>query len=233
MGTRLSINKKLWEELHGDAQFRPRYPHELVVQFVFKHFPRDRAGETAILDHGCGGGRHTIFLAENGYQAFGADISQAGLRSTKKSLEQRGLEASLSQIAEDEKLAYPDSYFDGIISFGVLYYLSSKQINLAVAELTRVLKPGGCLCAVVRSSKDHRLVASRPIGDGDYIIGAIDNGKDRIKSKNENGMLIHFFTKPEIKKRFKNFKNLSIDTMNITYDNRKFLDSDFIVNVRK
>ncbi len=207
-------NREHWEALHRQSRFLPRYPHERVIQFVFAYFPRARARSTAILDHGCGGGRHLVFLAENGYRTFGVDISESGLRAARRFLKRRGLKAVLNRIGDDDELPYPDNYFDGVVSFGVLYYLSNEQISVTIGELFRVLKPNGRLLAVVRSRRDHRRTISRPT-----------NG--------DEGMAMHFFTESEIKKWFKDFKDLSIDIMNATHDNKEFLDADFIITAQK
>lgn len=56
-----NINKEQWIALHQNKRYRPKYPSETVVQFVFRNFIRD--GKTKVLDLGCGAGRH-VFLWE-------------------------------------------------------------------------------------------------------------------------------------------------------------------------
>jgi ubiquinone/menaquinone biosynthesis C-methylase UbiE len=45
------------------------------------------------------------------------------------------------QVADVEILPFPDNYFDGILSFSTLRYV--PNIDLALKEIYRVLKPGG------------------------------------------------------------------------------------------
>ena len=46
------VNRKEWIALHQNKRYRPKYPSETVVQFVFRNFERN--GITKVLDLGCG-----------------------------------------------------------------------------------------------------------------------------------------------------------------------------------
>ena len=58
--------KEKWGELHKQPRFRPQYPSESVVKFLFTEFPNDleERKNLKILDIGCGGGRHVKLFAE-------------------------------------------------------------------------------------------------------------------------------------------------------------------------
>ena len=209
-------------------RYRPQYPHERVIQFVFNTFSRDKAQCFKILDYGCGSGRHLTFLAENGYQTYGNDVSRVGIKHAKNTLKRLGLNADIKEI-KNNTFSYPDEYFDGIISFGVLLYLSDKELKLTIPEIARVLKKGGKAFIVVRSDRDYRIGHAKALGAGDYkIIG------DRTSPvASEHGMLMHFFRKSEISKRFAAFGKISIDEMYYSYDNKKYFDHDYVVILEK
>lgn len=221
-------NKNLWENLHKQQRFRPKYPHEKVIQFVYGNFPRDKAKEFKILDHGCGSGRHLFFLAENEYSAYGCDCSEDGINFTKKILTEKELSADL-KIITDDYLKYPDEYFDGIISFGVLYYLDSMQLEKVIPEFHRILKKDGKTLLILRSEKDYRFKHAKDIGNGDFLI----MGDKKTRVNNEKNMLMHFFTKNEILERFKIFKKINIDEMYCSYNNEEFFDHDYVVELLK
>ena len=221
-------NKLLWEKLHQDPRFCPRYPHERVIQFIFGNFPRSQASDYKILDHGAGAGRHLIFLAENNYQAYGTDVSEPGLAFAKKMAKIKKLKVNVNLIDSD-KLKYPDNFFDGVVSSGVLYYLGNHQLDKIVPDLYRILKKGGKMLLVVRSRKDYRFKHAKSIGHGDYLI--VGDSKTRVD--NEDEMLMHFFDKKEIKERFRKFSKISIDEMMNTYNNSKIIDHDYIIELQK
>lgn len=221
-------NKTLWQDLHKRSQFRTRYPHERVIQFVFGNFPKAQAKKFKILDHGSGAGRHVIFLAENGYQTYGADISSTGNAYARKIAKSKNFDINLSLI-NSNILKYNNDFFDGIISFGVLYYLNSDQLDKVIPDLYRILKKGGKMLVILRSKKDYRFKYAKSIGHGDYII--VGDTKTRVN--NERGMLMHFFKENEIKKKFNKFRSIAIDRMINTYGNRKMVDYDYVVELVK
>ncbi len=62
-------NREQWKNLHKENRYRPKYPSELVVQFVFRNFKRD--GQEKVLDLGCGAGRHVFFMANERVVPYG------------------------------------------------------------------------------------------------------------------------------------------------------------------
>ena len=58
-----------------------------------------------------------------------------------KLLEIHGLEAEELRVADAEDLPYPDNFFDLVYSWGVLNH--TANIRQALAEIVRVVKPGG------------------------------------------------------------------------------------------
>jgi SAM-dependent methyltransferase len=115
----------------------------------FKQLPL-RAG-MRVLDAGCGSGRH---LCESfrtpGVEVAGVDLNRADLGKAKGFLslmarEQKG--RWLVAQADVTKLPFADGSFDVVICSEVLEHIEDNQT--AVAELVRVLKPGGDLVVTV------------------------------------------------------------------------------------
>lgn len=93
-----------------------------------------------VLDYCCGEGKNTIFLAENGAEAFGIDISPVSIENSRKKAESKELKNISFLVMDGEKLDFPDNFFDLVICSGVLHHLN---IEKAYQELSRVLKPDG------------------------------------------------------------------------------------------
>lgn len=113
-------------------------------KFVDDFLIKNSAGKK-VLDYCCGDGDLTIFLAENGAEAFGIDISPVSIQNAKKEAEKKGLKNASFFVMDAEKLGFDDNFFDLIICSGVLHHLN---IGKAYQELFRVIKPGGkIICA--------------------------------------------------------------------------------------
>ncbi len=88
-----------------------------------------------ILDCGCGTGANLGVLADYG-QARGVDQAWAGVRRARAA-------GRLVAQATVMHLPFPDAHFHLVTSFDVLYCLDTGDERAAVAEMFRVLRPGG------------------------------------------------------------------------------------------
>lgn len=89
------------------------------------------SAETRLLDFGCGGGERVDQLRRRGYDAAGCDIAVPD-----------GAHRSLRAIAMDPyRLPYEDASFDVVFSVTVFEHV--MDYDGALAEIRRVLKPGG------------------------------------------------------------------------------------------
>ena len=95
-----------------------------------------------ILDCGCGTGHNLGMLRKYG-RAYGIDLTWAGLQYAHEKGDRLVARATAAQ------LPFTDARFDLVTSFDVLYALDDEVERLAIAEMARVLKPGGTLIANV------------------------------------------------------------------------------------
>ncbi|MDQ1295353.1 MAG: Methyltransferase family protein [Actinomycetota bacterium] len=93
-----------------------------------------------ILDAGCGSGPLSAALRDRGALVSGFDLSTAMIELARARL---GEDADLIVHDLAEPLPYHDAAFDDVVSSLVLHYLQDWTAPLA--ELRRVLKPGGRL----------------------------------------------------------------------------------------
>lgn len=101
------------------------------------------AGEVAgrrILDIGCGAGPLTEQLLLRGAHVSGFDASAAMIDIARERL---GVYADLKIARLGETLPYPDDSFDDAVASLVFHYL--PDWSFALAEVRRILKPGGRL----------------------------------------------------------------------------------------
>ncbi len=91
------------------------------------------------LEYGCGRGSSAFDLAAAGTDVIGIDISDVAIEMATDEAEARGVEATFLAM-NAEALDFEDASFDLVIGSGILHHL---DLELAVAEITRVLEPGG------------------------------------------------------------------------------------------
>lgn len=94
-----------------------------------------------LLEYGCGSGWMTAELAVLGAKIDSFDISAQAVQNTQELLEKHGLNKDVTvQKMGAEKLDYEDNSFDIVFGFAILHHL---ELETALPELHRVLKPGG------------------------------------------------------------------------------------------
>jgi len=116
--------------------------HELAEQISL---PEDgRIGR--ILDVGCSIGQATLALKRRFPQAdvTGLDIGLPVLRYGQKRANDAGLEVAFRHALAQES-GFPDSHFDCILSYILFHETPSESFPAILAELYRVLRPGGVL----------------------------------------------------------------------------------------
>jgi 2-polyprenyl-3-methyl-5-hydroxy-6-metoxy-1,4-benzoquinol methylase len=99
---------------------------------------------TLILDAGCGSATGSILFARRGFRVQAVDFSESVLKSARTNVREAGFGDQIQIQQEDLlSLSFPDGSFDHILCWGVLMHIA--EVEQALSELTRVLKPGGSL----------------------------------------------------------------------------------------
>lgn len=132
----------VWEEKFSKGH-GARYPWDVVVSFVFRYAPRDRPrGEVRILEVGCGIASNLWFAAREGFQACGVEASASAVAAGRKRFAAEGLAVDLREGSFTE-LPFASGSFDMVFDRGALTCCGFGAAKRAVAEVRRVLRPGG------------------------------------------------------------------------------------------
>lgn len=217
----------LWERLHRQSRFLPRYPHEQVVRWAFRQFAPSATTAPRILDHGCGAGRHALFLAAEGFDVSACDVSRPAVAELQARAAARKLSVD-ARVASDLD-GYATARFDGVLSFGVLYYMTYAMAVESLRAVHRILKPGGRFLCVIRSDADGRRVGATPTSSPcTWKLEALDADAP---SDAEAGIEMLFFGQADVEGLFSQFGNVVIDRM--TYRHGTFADDDWVISAVK
>jgi SAM-dependent methyltransferase len=116
-----------------------RFSHPLRTDWLLRYLKNSQA---RILDYGCGYGRTLAELAEAGYHNLaGVDFSGAMLARAQTAVPQAGLVRN-----DGQGIPFESECLDAVLLFAVLTCIpDSDEQRLLMAEIKRVLRPGGVL----------------------------------------------------------------------------------------
>jgi SAM-dependent methyltransferase len=112
----------------------------LEQQLLFELF--GPVADKALLDVGCGDGALALELARRGAIVTGLDADPVMIAAARRRTEIEGTQLHLVE-GQAEKLPFADAAFDLIVAVTVFCFV--RDAERAVAEMARVLKPGGRL----------------------------------------------------------------------------------------
>jgi len=133
------------ENLYLDGETREGYQHQSQQRYTLEPYIipfADFAGSRGkrVLEIGIGLGADHQRFAEAGADLYGIDLTPRSIEHTGRRLGLFELSSKLG-VGDAERLEFPDGFFDIVYSWGVLHH--TPDTPRAVAEVRRVLKPGG------------------------------------------------------------------------------------------
>lgn len=159
-----------------------RFVFPKVINFVMssgqmkKARDRTLAGVSGeIFEIGFGTGLNLPFYPEGVKRILTADVNEGMCVAAKKAINMSSIEVE-NQVMDGEKLPLEDDRFDSVVCTWTL--CSIKNVDLALREIHRILKPGGRFFFVEHglaedpkvSRWQHRLTPlQRKIGDGCHL----------------------------------------------------------------
>jgi ubiquinone/menaquinone biosynthesis C-methylase UbiE len=119
-----------------------------------------------VLEIGCGRGAgvDALLCQLNAARVYAIDLDWAQIRRAQKRLAHESYRVTLA-IADAERLPFPAASFDAVADFGILHHVPGWRS--AVAEIARVLKPGGRflfgeLTAAALNRRIYKLLLEHP-----------------------------------------------------------------------
>lgn len=133
--TRLDTRRSVWRDADDG-----RNPVEVAAAAVRAARPTD------VLEVGCGGGQLASRLAQENASArvVATDLSA-------RMVELASARGVVAQVADVQQLPFADASFDVVAALWMLYHV--PDLDRALTEVRRVLRPGGLLVAVTNGDQ--------------------------------------------------------------------------------
>jgi len=202
------MQAKGWERIYrqrGDLRYRV-LPKIRRASGIFK-----KANYEKILDLGCGTGRHTIFLAKEGFSVYATDISATGIDITKKKAQSLGLNNIHFKQHDMRSIPFADSFFDAVVCIWTIYHGTLNEIRKTVSEIYRVLKSNGMVFTDFLSVADATCGIGREI-ERNTFFGAKEQEED---------IPHHYVTRDDLIQLFSEFRQLKIRLSTHSYINER------------
>ncbi|MEO1538112.1 MAG: class I SAM-dependent methyltransferase [Pseudomonadota bacterium] len=153
-----------------------------------------------ILDLGAGVGRHALWLAAQGFNVTALDAAAEGLAEIDKAGGVDTVEARMHD------LPFEDDAFDHVVSWNVIYHGDENILLKTIAEIRRILKPGGTYLGTMLSRRrlpyEQTKYPGREISRNAWVFDA--PGTDKIHPH-------YFCTAAELLALFSGFECLKLE----------------------
>jgi SAM-dependent methyltransferase len=191
-----------WERHYHKDKSDLAFPDENLVRLLKSEISRRNTDKITAIDVGCGGGRHLSLCGDFGLSdIIGADASLQALMLCRRHMP----ETPLVQM-DINKIPLKDATKDIVIAWGSLHYDTKEALPVMLGEIYRILRPGGCLLATVRSDRDTYLKSGKNLGNNVWQTDLDDI----------NGSIAAFYGEDELVKFFSSYKSLEFGLMERT-----------------
>lgn len=156
-----------WDERwrHPEAETAWLTPEPDVLERLAELGTR---GTRRALDLGCGLGRHALACAEAGLETVALDASASGLAHLRAEAARRGRRIACIE-GRMTALPFADASFDYLLSWNVVYHGDGEIVAQVIAEIARVLAPGGIFQGTLLSKRSSRFGRGREIAPDTFV----------------------------------------------------------------
>jgi SAM-dependent methyltransferase len=178
-------SRVIWDALYAEGNYAPIAPYTDIIAFLARAFAREGHGRK-VLEIGCGTAQNLLFAAWSmGFEVYGVDYSEAAIAQARAQFQAKGLSYGALDVADAAHLSYLDASFDAVVERAVLQQNRYETARAMLAEMRRVLKPGGVLCCSLAAEGHFLFGQGEHLGGGDFFNGEHDGSR-------------HFFARRDI-----------------------------------
>ncbi len=217
----INTNATYWQSPYN-APYVESFIFRLDGRVLKKYNAYEDKSKFNVLDFGCGQGSHVKYFEENGFNAYGVDISKHSVEIAKKKLKNSERIKLIEPEANENDVFFGEK-FDLIVSSQVLYYLSDSQLQKRLISFKNMLNPNGYVFFTMMSDKSWYktwlVEKNQEPEDGLYEVEHTDDIYNKRVNKIINKHYINFTnSKEHLKEKFQLFKPIEIGDYDLTYN---------------
>lgn len=164
MKTNTNIN--VWNKIYEANNAILAYPDSCFITLMHRYLSPSQ--HQHVLDFGFGGGANMFAMIRRGHAVTGVEISEILIEKVRAKMATEAMSAELHCLTNG-CLPFADHSFDAITSWNVLGYNNRSSLKKQLAELHRVLKPGGTAIASIPAYGDISHESATPINELEFI----------------------------------------------------------------
>jgi len=135
--------------------------------FITRHMQDCPPDSGAVLDIGCGCGRHLVYLASLGYDVYGIDTSPEALHQAREHLRRHQLTAHLAE-APMWSIPFEGVLFAAALCVNVINHASIDEAKQTISGLVPRLKSSALFLLTTLTPNDYK-ARGRPFGQSSYV----------------------------------------------------------------
>jgi SAM-dependent methyltransferase len=154
-----------------------------------------------VLDLGCGTGWLSIYLAKQGFQVTGLDISMHAIKLAREWAAKEDLDIHFD-VGDIADMPYPDSSFDAIVANSIFEHFPFDVADITMKRLKHILVPGGTFIGCFDKVGG---------GPGEYF--ELADKTHVYTDKHRKGMMLRYYKDAELRQMLNGWKLETLDEL--------------------
>ena len=154
-----------------------------------------------VLDLGCGTGWLSVYLARQGFQVTGLDISVHAVKLAREWAAKEDLEIHFD-VGDIADMPYPDGAFDAVVANSIFEHFPIDVAEITMKRLKHILVPGGTFIGCFDKVGG---------GPGEYF--ELADKTHVYTDKHRKGMMLRYYKNSELNQILSGYKVEAMDEM--------------------